>query len=1116
MVMKTMFHKEIARSVTHSLSRFFAILMIVALGTGFYVGLRSTSPDMETTVDAYADDSHMMDIHGISTLGFTENDVAAIRQTEGVENVMAGFTADVISRMEGKDQVIRIHSLPRDLSDENGDYLNRPVLVSGRMPEKSGECVVSNQKFFSEGDVLGTTIYLEDTEGDLADQLSQTEYTVVGVVDSAYYLSFSLGSSDLGSGSLDYFMYVPEEDFTQSVYTDLFLTVKDAAALSAFSDEYADLVEQTSDHLTDLAEERTPIRLQEIRDEAQEAIDDAQQEYDDAKAESDQKFAVAEQKLKDAEAEIAENEEKLDDAETTLSDGERAYQQGKKEYEDGVTQLKQQKEDTAKQFEEAQKQIDEARPGLEDSLSQLEEAQQKLTDQKPQIDEARELLDQLTAQHIELIDQLNAAEDAGDDALTAQLEAQIKALTDQIDPLGQTILTYDASQEQVTAQLQQVKDGITQLDGSQKDLDEGKKGAQKQFEEAEKKLSDAKTKLDKSRKDLDNGYADLETGRQQLADAKLEVKNGWDEYEEQKLEAEEKLADAKQKIEDGKAELDGLEEPTWYWLDRNTNVGFASLTNDADRIASLSTVFPIIFFLVAALVALTTMTRMVEEERTLIGTYRALGYSNVSIMSKYLIYAFSATLIGSVIGILICNFFIPIVCWNSYRIIYTAPDIITPFRPLYILAGCGASLLCTLGATFLSCFSTLRETPAALMQPKAPKAGKRILLEKIPAIWKRFNFIHKVTARNLFRYKKRLFMTIVGISGCTALLLTGFGIKDSVSDIVGLQYSKIFQYDTSVSLGSEEDLSGDTKALLENPDYFTHILSLHTQSVELKAGNKTQTVNLTVPKDSAAFSSFVSLQPRNSNQTIAFGANSAVITEKAAKLLGVSVGDTVSFQNSKDRYCDVTITGITENYIDHYLYLSPQIYEQVSGDKPEYTQIWAKSTAEDTQTENRLSDLLLAQDGVNTVNFISSLSDNFDTMISSLNYVIMVIVLFAGLLAFIVLYNLTNINITERLREIATIKVLGFYDREVSAYIYRETGFLTLLGGALGLIMGVVLHRFTIATVEVDMVMFGRQIAPMSFIWAILLTALFTVLVDLVMYRKLKKISMVESLKSIE
>lgn len=1114
--MKKAFRTDVVRSITHSLSRFFAILMIVALGTGFYTGLRSTSPDMKLTVDDYCDEGRMMDLHGVSTMGFTDEDVAAIRATEGISSVMAGYTVDAISRLDGKDRVIRIHSLPANLSEDNEDYLNRPVVVKGRLPEKSGECVVSKDNLFDSEDVIGSTITLTDKDGSLGDQIKTKEYTIVGIVDSSYYLSFSLGSTELGSGNLDYYMYIPETDFSQPAYTDLFVTVIGAADLSAFSDDYEELVSQASDRLEELADVRTPLRLEGIRAEAQQELDDARQEYEDAKKEADDKLADAEQTLRDAEQEVEDSEQRLADAKQTLQDGEAAWKDGIAEYEDGIASLKEEKEKAEKDLSDAQKQIDDKRTELEDTQTELQASKKELDRGAAQIEQTRLALAQMDLQHQDLIDQLDQAEEDGDQALIDSLAAQIEQLTKTMQPMQLAVDSYDDNLQRVTSGLSAVKDGFAQLDEQQKLLDQSKQEAEDTFTEAEEKLEKAKKQLDKSRTDLDNGYVELQENSQKLTDAKQEIEDGWEEYEAQKQEAEEELDDAKQKLDDGQKELDELEKPTWYWLNRDTNVGFASMSEDSERIASLSTVFPIIFFLVAALVALTTMTRMVEEERTLIGTYKALGYRSRTIMAKYLIYALLATLIGCVLGILVCNSLIPVVCWNSYRIMYTAPDIQMPLNWGYAAAGCAASLLCTLGATFLSCFSILRESPSALMQPKAPKAGKRILLERITPVWKRLTFIHKVTARNLFRYKKRLFMTIIGIAGCTALLLTGFGIKDSVSAVVGLQYSEIFHYDATIQIQSEEEFGETGKAVLEDSKNFSDYLVTDTKLIDITAGEKTQSGYLVVPEQTGRISDFITLRSRIGGKEIPFDKDSAVITEKLASKLGIGVGDTVSLQNSDNEYCDFIITGVTENYIYSYLYIAPEQFEAVMGEAPDYQQIIAVSTAQNEEDESRLSDLLLSQDGVNTVRFTSSLSENFDTMIASLDYVIMVIVLFAGLLAFIVLYNLTNINITERQREIATIKVLGFFDTEVGSYVFRETSILTIIGSLLGLVLGVILHHFTITTVEVDMVMFGREVKPLSFILALALTILFAVLVDLVMYRKLKKVSMVESLKSIE
>ena len=1364
------FYKDIGRAVTHSWSRFLALLVIVALGSGMYSGLRATAPDMRATADQYFDSSRFMDVHLVSTFGFTQEDVEAIRAAEGVENVMAGYTADVLSRVGERDLVLRLHSLPEDMGEHNRDYLNRPTLLAGRMPEKSGECVLSTDSLENDPVSLGDTIVIEDTDGTLEDNLARSEFTVVGFVESSYYISVSLGSSTIGSGTLDRYMYLLSEDFSQEYYTDLFATVTGAAPLDTFTQEYQDTVDPVLDRLEVLAEDRAEIRYQDIRGEARQELADAQNTYDEEKAKAEEELADAEQELLDAEQEVADGEqeladsrqklldaeqelqdgrEELADAQQSYEDGLRQLEEGKQEYEDGVkeiadgrdqwmdgysqyltglnqyeyglSQLEMQKEDAYAQLADARKQLNDAQKELNDAKEQLEEQKENYnlakqlsgvvdslleskpedpeTPEEPQIsseEEAAAFLQELMGQdpaaamaavsgldessksylsnYIQtvlenpdvpeeqqaLLRQLLAllggsgeeegggTEQAiGDDSAAQEFLAKLaqldtaaamaavsgldKSSKSYLSNYIQTVLENPDVPEEQQALLQQLlallggsgeeegggeltednvadflqelagmdeaqaaeklmglsrdelvilsdylhsavdqyEDGRAQISSANWQLREAraeynrqKAEADEQFAEAEQELADAKAELDDAAQELEDSKAELDDGEQQLVDAKAEIEeneqkladaekeladgrqeladaeqeirdgwqeladgeadlndakqelaDGWQEYEDGRQEAEQELADGAKELNDARDELAKLERPKWYVLGRDANVGYVSFEGDCDRMESLSTVFPVMFFLVAALVALTTMTRMVEEERGVIGTYKALGYGRGKIASKYLLYAAIPTLLGSVCGVLLGFQTLPRVCWSAYLMMYNAPALISGFHWAYALTGTAASVLCTLGATWLVCRSELKETPAALLLPKAPKAGKRILLERLGFVWNRLKFTQKVTCRNLFRYKRRLFMTVVGIAGATGLLLTGFGIKDSIADIVEKQYSDIYRYDTVISL-KDGEVSEGLRSVLES-DVFSGWLPVMKKAVDIEAGENSLSGYVFVPQETERLKEFISLRSRTTGEDVPFGEDSVVLTEKAADILGVEVGGTITLENESSRKIDLTVTGITENYVYHYVYIAPELFQREMNDPIEITEVEAVCVQEAEERE-ATARLLQEQEGVATAGFTEDTRASFDDLVESLNVIIVVIIFCAGALAFVVLYNLTNINITERQRELATIKVLGFFDGEVAGYIYRETTILSLLGCLFGLGFGVVLHSFVIQTVEVDMVMFSRSIAPLSFLWSVLITMVFTAVVDVIMLPKMKHINMVESLKSVD
>ena len=736
---------------------------------------------------------------------------------------------------------------------------------------------------------------------------------------------------------------------------------------------------------------------------------------------------------------------------------------------------------------------------LQSSINQFEAGERELASGSRELTKARREYEE---QKAEVDAQFAEAEQEFADA-----KAELDDAKRQLDDGWQEIL--DGEQELLDAKAE-IEENEQKLADAAVELEDGRRqllDAEQEIADGEQELRDGEQELLDAEQELADGWKEYEDGKQELAD-------GWQEYEDGKREAEQELADAQQEIDDGRKELEELEMPEWYVLDRGTNVGCASFEGDCDRMESLSTVFPTMFFLVAALVALTTMTRMVDEERGVIGAYKALGYGRMRIASKYLFYAAVPSVLGSLIGAFLGNQALPRICWSAYLMMYSAPDMTVVFQPGFVAIGCLASAACTLGSTAVACRSELRETPAALLQPKAPKAGKRIFLEHVGFLWKRLKFTQKVTCRNLFLYKRRLFMTIVGISGATGLLLTGFGIKDSISGIVEKQYNEIYRYDTIISL-KESEISDGVREILDGSS-FDGWMTVMKKTADLTAGGKSYSGYVLVPEDAAELSKFINLRDRTSGEAVPFAEGSVLATEKLANLLSVGVGGTISVENEDGELVGFTVTGIVENYVYHYLYISPELYEEKTGEPFEATELDAVCTETDEAAREAAAASLQEQEGVSTAGFTEDTRASFDDLIESLNSIIAVIIFCAGALTFVVLYNLTNINVTERQRELATIKVLGFYDGEVAGYIYRETSLLTILGCAIGLVLGIFMQSFVIQTVEVDMVMFGRTIEPLSFVYSALLTLLFAVVVDFVMFPRLKKIDMVESLKSVD
>ena len=1118
--MKKSYRKVIVREVIHTLSRFLAIFGIAALGVGFLAGLLATTPDMRVSTDQYYDQTNMFDVRVVSPLGLTDRDAEAIRRTDGVAGVMPLYSADALLTIPaGEDLVARVQSLPLSLIDsDSGDYQNRVILTEGRMPERPGEVVLETSKMATYGLKVGDTLTLSADNEDLSDTLKPTVFTVVGKVKSAYYFSIERDSSTVGNGTVDIVLYTGDDSFCMDVYTSIFVLVEGAKDLTAFSQSYDDAVQPLMDTLESLGQEQSVIRREEVLGDARQELADAQAEYDEQKREAEEKLADARQQLDDArrqiedgEKELEKNRQKLQDGQNRLDAGKltyesgfRDYTAGKEEWRDGQQELNSQKADFQITIREKEWELGDARRELEAAKTKLEEGKTQL-------------------------DTLRTALEEGEKGITAALDLGL-ITEEQAQELRDTILAplqkqYDENKTAYDQGLLQYTEGEKQVQEGEKALEEGKAEAEAQFAAAQRKLDEAKAQLEDAKAQLDAGLAEINDGEkeltagreqiaqaeQQLEDAKAELAQGEAEYASSKQEADEKLADGQKQLDDAQDRINQVDKGEWVVLNRHSNPSYVSFDSNAEKVENIAKVFPIFFFLVAALVALTTMTRMVEEERVQIGTLKALGYSKAAIMAKYMIYAGTATVCGCIFGLLVGFKVFPTVIWGAYEIMYDLPPLVISFNVTYASLSSAAAILCTMLATWSACASTLREAPARLMLPKAPKAGKRVFLERIPFIWNHLSFTHKVTARNLIRYKKRFFMTVIGIAGCTALLLTGFGLRDSISDIVDKQFGEIFQYNLSVTVKGDGNQQAEEFLHANAED----TLKVHQSSADLTGKDTApHSATLYVPGDSARLSEFIALRDRKSGDPVEFTEDRVLLTEKLADQMKVKAGDTITVKNADNQTARVTVGGITENYIQGYIYMSPSLYRECFDKDPSLNGIVAKVADDSKENRNRISTELLKNSGVASVSFTTSLSQSFGDMIANIDYIVMVLIVSAGLLAFVVLYNLTNINITERQKEIATLKVLGFYNREVGAYIFRETGILSVIGTGAGLILGIFLHAFVVRTAEVDMVMFGRSIYPLSFVLAALLTLAFSALVDLVMARKLKKIDMVESMKA--
>ncbi len=1158
---KKALRKEFYMEVRKTLNRFLSILFITTLGVAFFSGIRATQPDMELSADTYYDEGRLMDISVQGALGMTEEDAQSIAAIEGVEEVMPYYSMDMFGTVEKEQFNLQVMSVP--------DTINLLAVTEGRMPETENECVVDNQLLEDGSFQIGDTVTLRSaTDLDTEDILSVTEFTVVGAVKSPYYLSLERGTTSIGNGTLNGFLVIPESAFSMDYYTQICVRVAGAAELNCYGDEYENLVDTVEDRIEAIADERCEIRYAEIQEEGQQEIADAEAEIADAEAE----LADAAQELEDGRAELEDAKQELADGRAELEDGEAEFAEKEQEYLDARQQTsdgweqadrgrreiiyaERQLESGWEQYEAGKKQIEDGYAALEpyeEQYAQLESSESQLQSGIEQVqaglgqvqsgmEEVQALLDQIAAIEAlppeqrpegseELLQQKEALQTqlAELQAQQGELETQLSELETQLTACQEGMAQLGPVIEETKAQLeageQELAASKEQLDAAQAEIDaaNGKiSGSVEQLSDAEDVLADAEQQLADGRAELEDARQEIVDGEQEIADAEEELADGEAEYADAKAEADEEIADARQQIADAEEELADMEVPEWYVLDRNYIASYVDYGQNAERIGAIGRVFPVIFFLVAALVCLTTMTRMVEEERTQIGTLKALGYGRGSIAAKYILYALISSLLGSLIGLVAGQKFLPMVIMVAYQILY--PDLtytLTPLNFQYSVMATAAAVLCTAGAAWAACYKELFSVPAELMRPAAPKAGKRVFLERVTFLWKRLNFSQKSSVRNLVRYKKRFFMTVFGIGGCTALLIMGFGLKDSVSYLGEGQFEKIFVYDASIGFDAEaeEDVQSEFFDMAASDDRITDSMEMLETAVDVEKDggeNGQKSAYLIVPSDEEKLDSYILLQDRKSGESYELDGSGIIISEKLATLLDVSEGDTVILTED-EKHVEAVVEHITENYFMHYIYMSKELYEKLYGNEPEWNMLFVNTTQTDEAFEAKIQEEYMELDAVQSVTFISGTAETVYDMLDTMNVVIAVLVISAGMLAFIVLYNLNNINISERKRELATLKVLGFFDGEVSAYVNRENIMLTVIGTAVGLLMGVALHRYVMTTVETDTLMFGRVIRPHSFIFSILLTFAFSIIVNGMQYFKLRKIDMVESLKSVE
>lgn len=1045
--------KDFRREVKHSFSRFLSILLISALGVAFFAGIRSASPAMLASADATFDSDNLADIRVIGTLGLTDNDVAALLSLEGVQAAEGIYTGDFLCETENNTVVAKVTSMTNQVS--------LVKVKEGRYPEKYNECIADREFLAASGFQIGDTVRLKTgTEAKISDTLADDEFTIVGVGETSYYLNSERGTAAIGDGTADGLLVIPKEAFTAEVYSEIHVTMTGTAQMNCFSKAYDKVLAAVKANIETVESARCEARLAEFRADADKKLNQAKYEF----------------------------QEKKDKALSDLGD---AYQ----------TLLTKEAE-----LENGQLQIEQQRQQIEELRALFDSGDQSVENGKEQIAEARATIDDLERQKKAIEDQI-----AADEAKIAQMQKDLQADAPYISDEEY----YQRSMEiiRATATVEYYKNQLPAIEKSIADVNE-------RVTTAEQFIADYPAAAAAARVKIAEGEAKLEEAEKEIQDGEIALERAKEDYALAAEDTEAEINAAQEKLDKSEDEINNVKLPKWHVLDRTSIQSYATYKNDAQSIAAIGTVFPIIFFLVAALVSLTTMTRMVEEERTQIGTLKALGYKKSAITAKFVWYALLSTLLGSIVGVVLGESLLPIVIIRTYRTVYMhlTQTVVQP-HILNAVAATVLALLATVGGAVAASARVLSENPAALMRPEAPKIGKRTFVEDIDFIWMRLNFAQKAACRNLFRYKKRLFMTILGVAGCMALLLAGFGIRDSVEMLPEKQFNRVFSYqgtvgaDTSLSRAERRQLLSKVASVEGVTEY------LQTKSIVTYAETEKGDTSayLIVPQDTVKLGEYVHLrEARFPHDDVALTDDGILITEKFAKALGVSAGDMITIKEDEtaEAVGDVRVAGVVENYLSSYIYMTPNIYKALYGETASLNAALIK--VDPSADTNAVAEDLLDINGVTSVSMNATTQAQVNSMLGNLNVIIAVMILAAGLLAFIVLYNLNNINITERRRELATLKVLGFYPGELAAYVYRENVILTLFGTVLGMGLGFVLHWFVMQTVETETVMFGAEMRFTSYLFAILLTIVFAVLVNALMYFRLKKIDMIESLKSVE
>lgn len=1118
--------KDVIRSIIKGRKRFFALMLITALGVCMFCGIKAGCDDLRYSADVFFDQQNLYDISIVSSLGLTEDDIEAVAGMEGVETVEGTYTEDVYTDL---DNGVRKQATVKVLSEKG---MNIPYLLDGKMPEYAAEVLVTQKYLDESGKKIGDMIQIEEkSDSDEEDENKEEEanfryryYCISGVVIDVLDINSTEGAMAFRNNSAtDYIFYVRKDAVVSDVYTEMYLTLEGTDELPCYSDAYEAKVDEVVSVLEDeIKEDREQKRYDKIVGDALDEIADAEDEMWEAfkEAESEIVDAVEEiadgwAELTDAENELKQAERDIAKAERDLSAGERELTQGETEYASGLAQYEAAKAEVEageQALKEAENTLNESEKTLDESEAQLKESEKQLDEEYPA---AIAYLDNQIAQKKLAIKE---ADEAGNAEKKALLEDELKQLED---------ARADMVAEEATAR-EEIANGYVEIENARKEIENGRKEIKKnraELNSGKAQLADAKIELDDARKKLDDGWKEITDGWKELTDGEQDIFEAWDEIEEGikeledgQLELDENVAeyesekaDALSEIEDAKQEVADIKMTEWYITTRTSLSGYNSVKADADCIEAIGKAFPVLFMTVAILISLTTMSRMIEEDRGLIGTYKALGFSDDEIRRKYVLYALIACIIGGILGDFFAYIVLAEILFIVFDVMYQIPEYFYTFDILYGIGGIVMFVAGIVGAAYVSCNSVLRSMPAMLMRAKPPSLGSRVLLERVTPIWSRLSFLNKVTARNLFRYKKRLFMTLFGIAGCTALLLTGFTIKDTVFEMLPLQYEDTYRYDAMVvSMDNEKLLD----YLEERSDVRKYINVMISNVKVITEEGKEESVQLVVIPEDENIARYIRLYTEDGERH-KLTDDDVFVTMNLSTVMDFEVEDFVYIQNMNLVQADVEVTQVVMNYLGNSIYMTEAMYEECFDERFEPNAAYVLlNTKADKQEE--FTEAIKGKDGILTVLGHKEMMEGFNSAVYIINMVVYIVIILAGALAFVVLFTLATTNISERERELATIKVLGFYDAEVHSYVNKETLILTSLGIILGMPLGKFMGEWLMGVLEMPAIYFYPTLYAESYAYAAIIAIVFALMVNLITNKSLNKINPVEALKSIE